>query len=169
MQFMDMFSSRKRLEKRAAKKIYDNLLNQALKPELYETGLAQDTFQGRFEQVALHGALVLRALRERGETRLASAVSEAIFAGLDHAYRETGVGDSSISRKVRKLGEQFYGLANGLDKALESHENLDLHAFITRNGLAIDQEEQLLGYLRSAHKGLSQVKEVAAMIWPDVR
>jgi len=168
MQFMDMFSSQKRIEKRAAKKIYDNLLNQALNPQLYQAELAQDTFQGRFEQVALHGALVMRVLRDRGQTALASAVSEAIFAGLDHAYRETGVGDSSISRKVRKLGEQFYGLAQGLDQGLESNEDAALSDFIARNGLAIDQEDRLLGYLRRADKGLSQVKELSDVVWPEV-
>ena len=88
--------------------------------QLYENGLARDTFDGRFEQVALHGALVLRALRLRGEKKQAEALVKVIFSGFDHAYRETGVGDSSISRKVRRLGERFYGLARGMNNALQS-------------------------------------------------
>lgn len=168
MQFRDMFSPQKRLESQAARDLYDLVLAGALNPVLYEKGLAVDTFQGRFEQAALHGALMLRALRIRGQQRVSKALYEAIFAGFDHAYRETGVGDSSISRKMRKLGEQFYGLARGLDQALESHDNEALRAFVVRNGLQNNEKDHLVSYLRSADEGLSGIEELIQTKWPSI-
>lgn len=161
-----MFSPQRRTERTIAGQLYDVLLSGALNRELYEKGLAKDTFQGRFEQVALHGTLMMRALRERGDHGVSRALSDAIFAGFDHAYRETGVGDSSISRKVRKLGEQFYGLARGLDQALDSDDQTVLQAFATRNGLENDNGEKLIAYLRCANKRLSGTVDLLKAEWP---
>lgn len=168
MQLLPLFSSKKRVIKRRAKELYANVLKGALHPQLYENVLAEDTFDGRFEQVALHGALILRVLRAREEMDTAKALVDAIFAGLDHAYRETGVGDSSISRKVRKLGERFYGLARGLDQALKAGDAHSLDAFVSRNGLGQTEKDRLVCYLRRADKALSDEKELTMAIWPDV-
>ena len=65
---------------------------------------------------------------------MADALYEELFAGFDHALRETGVGDASIARKVRKLGESFVGFARALDDALRKDEAEDAVAgVIERN------------------------------------
>ena len=170
MQLPMIFSHKKRAARRADRQagatLYQCVLKGALDETIYLSGLGVDTFQGRFEQVALHGALVMRALREREQMGVARCLNEEIFAGFDHAYRQTGVGDSSISRKVRKLGERFYGLARGLDKALDDPKNKELEAFITRNGLAFGEHTRMISYLRSANKDLSTLAEVSKVEWP---
>lgn len=168
MQLTQLFSSKKRVLKEKGKALYKTLLAGALNADLYEAGIGEDTFEGRFEQVALHGALLMRALRECDQRDVSEALYEEIFAGLDHAYRETGVGDSSISRKVRKLGERFYGMARGLDSALEDQTDADLAAFVARNGLSAGKPAALVSYLRSAHKGLSQADDIFEVNWPKV-
>ena len=168
MQFLTKFSSQRRANRRIAGQLYDTVLKQALNVDLYNKGLGVDTFEGRFEQLALHGALMLRILRERGERGLAKALSDAIFAGFDHAHRERGAGDSSISRKVRKSGEAFYGLARGLDKGFEETEDKTMLAFVVRNGLAKENEKVLVSYLRRADKALRQVDRLESVVWPKV-
>lgn len=177
MQLKQLFSGKKREEERRADALYRFVLDGALRPSLYEHGVAADTFDGRFEQVALHGALLMRHLRRLEEPGrvLAQKLYEKIFSGFDHAYRETGVGDSSISRKVRGLGERFFGLARGLDQALDEdqEESQSLTAFIDRNQLGADKSEDLVFYLRCADKGLSQqVKApdgLENMSWPELK
>ncbi len=39
---------------------------------------------------------------------------------LDHALREMGVGDLSVGKKMRKLGEAFYGRVKNYDEAFEA-------------------------------------------------
>ena len=97
-----------------------------------------------------------------------TAFSDAVFAGLDHAHRQRGAGDSSISRKVRKSGEAFYGLARGLDQGFSDNTDKTMLAFIARNALAKGREQALVSYLRRADKALRQVDELDAVIWPDI-
>jgi len=171
MQLTQLFSRRKRAARKADKQVgaslYQSVLKGALDEGIYLSGIGADTFEGRFEQVALHGALMMRALRERGLMPVAECLGEEIFAGFDHAYRQTGVGDSSISRKVRKLGERFYGLARGLDRGLDGTEDTDLEAFVARNGLAADARARMVSYLRSANKELSTLEELSKIEWPE--
>ena len=168
MHLKRLFLSERRQEKQAAKDLYDVVLRGALAPQIYLNHLAEDTFDGRFEQVALHGALVMMALRDRKSQKLSEALLKQIFDGFDYAYRETGVGDSSISRKVRTLGERFYGLARGLEKALRSETNEALAAFVSRNALADNSKDLLVSYLRSARERLSHVKDLSTVDWPHV-
>jgi cytochrome b pre-mRNA-processing protein 3 len=83
---------------------------------------APDTIDGRFEMLTLHVILLIDALRARGQT--AAAASQALFdaylADLDGALREMGVGDLSVGKRMRELGEAFYGRAAAYRKAFES-------------------------------------------------
>ena len=173
MQLMSLFSGRKGTLRTKAEALHEAILAGALRRELYEKGMAVDTFDGRFESACLHGALIMRHLRETGEPgrELAQALYEALFAGFDYSYRETGVGDSSISRKVRALGERFFGLARGLDSALESENPEDIAQFIERNGLGAGANEGLMAYLCAADKSLNalgeQLHEAENIKWPD--
>ena len=169
MQFLERIFFRNGQDKVTVRKIYDHLLSGALASQLYENDLSADSFDGRFEQVALHSALVLRTLQKNGQPKQADALVQMVFSGFDHAYRETGVGDSSISRKVRKLGERFYGLARGLNGALEAEDDQELRAFIERNGLANGSSDMLANYLRRADKALRENQDVFDAVWPSVR
>jgi len=121
--------------KGAAERLRQRVFAGALAPPLYAAGLAEDTTDGRFVMVALHGCLVLRRLKalERSGASLAKQLGELIFDRLDYGLREEGVGDSSIARKVRKLGERFYGLANAMDEAFDSASSDSIYDVIFRN------------------------------------
>jgi len=79
-----------------------------------------DSVEGRFELYALHVILVIERLKGQGDQ--AGAVSQALFdallRGLDDGLRDMGVGDLSVGKKMRKLGEALYGRARNLDEAL---------------------------------------------------
>ena len=100
--------------------LYAQVVEQARTPMLYEDLGCPDTVEGRFELYTLHLMLLLERLREGGEA--ASAISQALFdtylKGLDDALREMGVGDLSVGKKMRRLGEAFYGRGKSYDAAL---------------------------------------------------
>lgn len=100
--------------------LYAKVVEQARRPALYARLGAPDTVEGRFELYTLHVMLVLERLRAGG--REAGEVSQALFdtylKGLDDALRELGVGDLSVGKKMRKLGEAFYGRGKSYDSAL---------------------------------------------------
>jgi cytochrome b pre-mRNA-processing protein 3 len=102
---------RSRPTRETGRALYAAVVEQSRTPALYERLAAPDTTEGRFEVYTLHLMLLLDRLKQNGEA--AKDVSQALFdtyvKGLDDALREMGVGDLSVGRKMRKLGEAFYG------------------------------------------------------------
>lgn len=102
---------------------------------LYVDLEAPDTVEGRFEIYTLHVMLLLDRLRGQGAA--ATEVSQALFdeylKALDHGLRELGVGDLSVGRKMRKLGEAFYGRGKSYDAAFAAlPDEAPLEALLTR-------------------------------------
>jgi cytochrome b pre-mRNA-processing protein 3 len=66
--------------------------------------------------------VVLALHRLKGQGGEAAETAQALFdtyvKSLDDALREMGVGDLSVGKKMRKLGEAFYGRARNYDAAL---------------------------------------------------
>ena len=105
----------------AGQALYAAAAVQARQPALYRGGGVPDTIEGRFELYLVHVALLVNRLRGEGararETN--QVLFDAFLKGLDDALREMGVGDLSVGKKMRRLGEAFYGRAKGLAAALE--------------------------------------------------
>jgi cytochrome b pre-mRNA-processing protein 3 len=108
--------------KTAGGALYAKCAKAARETGFYTALAAPDTVEGRFELYALHVLLVVRRLRGQGDA--AAAVSQALFdallLGLDDGLREMGVGDLSVGKKMRKLGEALFGRARNLDAALDA-------------------------------------------------
>ncbi|MEL7545310.1 MAG: ubiquinol-cytochrome C chaperone family protein [Pseudomonadota bacterium] len=117
------------------------ILSHARDPAPFEAALVQDTLEGRFQMVTLVSTLVLRALREFGSDGRdrADMVYREVFSGFDHALREEGVGDASIARRMRKMGEEFFGLARRVDASFEAEDpKPELIDTLVQNGIATD-------------------------------
>ena len=115
---------RPRAAQSAGRALYARAVEQSRSPGLYADLGAPDTAEGRFEIYSLHVVLLLDRLRAhdgRGQGEAARDVSQALFDAylkdLDHALRELGVGDLSVGRKMRKLGEAFYGRGKSYEAA----------------------------------------------------
>ena len=133
------------------------VMSAARRPGLYESGFAHDTLEGRFSMVALHGGLVIRHLRKMGGEgfSLAERMGEILFDRFDYALREEGVGDHSIARRMRKLGEEFYGLARALDDGLESDNDNALEDALRRNVDGAVAVAALAAYVRNCDAQLA--------------
>jgi cytochrome b pre-mRNA-processing protein 3 len=101
------------------RKLYAAVVEQARTPALYETLGAPDTVEGRFEVYSLHVVLLLDRLSEPGDQAkvTAQALFDTYVQALDHTLREMGVGDLSVGKKMRKLGEAFFGRAKSYHAA----------------------------------------------------
>ncbi|MEM1390875.1 MAG: ubiquinol-cytochrome C chaperone family protein [Pseudomonadota bacterium] len=146
----------------AAKDWYREIMSKAREPEPFLTGAVDDTLEGRFALVSLVSTLVLRALREAGHRNLADSVYREVFSGFDYGLREEGVGDSSIARKIRKMGEEFFGLARAVDSVLSGESDDALSQVLTRNGVANTGHGEALADWVQAHVAeLSALDEVS--------
>ncbi|HZZ87236.1 MAG TPA: ubiquinol-cytochrome C chaperone family protein [Caulobacteraceae bacterium] len=157
-------------------KLYAATVRQARTPALYAEMGAPDTPDGRFEVYTLHVLLVLNRLRQTGQD--AAAVSQAYFdayiGGLDNGLRELAVGDLSVGKTMRRLGEAFYGRGRSLDAALAAlPDQGPLNDFIARTVYGRDSEAdpaRLAAYVLAVRTALEATAPAALLAgdidWP---
>lgn len=95
--------------KRAAENLSAAIVTQARRPEFFRDLGVADTFDGRFDMVALHGWLVLERLEAEGARAVSQALINALFFGFEDALREQGAGDIGMGRRMKKMADAFYG------------------------------------------------------------
>ncbi len=142
----------------SVERVYGDIVTTARAPELYTSMGVPDTVMGRFEALALHLALVLRRLRNlpKPADSLAQELVDRFFADLDSAMREIGFGDVSVPKKVKKLGQAFYGRAQAYDTALaQDSEATALEKALCRNVLDRPDEPALAALLAQYVRKLS--------------
>jgi cytochrome b pre-mRNA-processing protein 3 len=90
---------------------------------------------------------------------VAQALFDAYVSALDDALREMGVGDLSVGKKMRKLGEAFYGRVKSYEAALASlPDEGPLGALITRTVYAEAEgapAEALVAYVTRQRQALA--------------
>ncbi|WP_018147259.1 ubiquinol-cytochrome C chaperone family protein [Henriciella marina] len=136
----NLFTSQKSRDRsEAAKRLHKDVTARSRAPRLYGGNALEDTIEGRTNCIALFAGLVtgrLAAIGPEGQA-LSSRLTDSIFDEIDAGLRETGVGDASIARKVRKIGERFVGLGIAVNEAFAGNNiESDLASMIERNGLA---------------------------------
>lgn len=173
MVFGRWFSQQKR-NKWAVDRLHQSILNQALRSDFYGDGAARDNFSGRFEMTSLHAALVFRRLRGLGGAGkdLAQECFNALFVGFDEALRDIGTGDLTVGKKIRKMGEAFYGRAQAYEEALAANapENALVVALMRNLGMADSYAPRFAKYVRAVEETLARHTSEAMLsgeiAWP---
>jgi cytochrome b pre-mRNA-processing protein 3 len=142
----------------AGAELYAKAAAQARRPALYLAMRAPDTREGRFELYTLHVILLIERLRGQGEaaTETSQATFDAYLRGLDDAFRELGVGDMAVPKKMKKLGQAFYGRLRGYDQALATlPSRQELESLISRTVGEETDAVALADYLLTARDHLA--------------
>lgn len=102
--------------------LYGAIVDAARQPALYADLAVPDTFEGRFECLTLHAALVLRRLRDAPSPGLdmAQHLVDTVFRHFDRTLREMGVGDTSVPRRMKVMAEAFAGRCAAYEDAFRS-------------------------------------------------
>jgi cytochrome b pre-mRNA-processing protein 3 len=159
MVFGQFFKARKR-NKWAVDKLHQSILNQGLRPDFYFEGGARDNFSGRFEMTSLHASLVFRRLRTAGAAGkdLAQECFDALFDGFDEALRDIGTGDLTVGKKIRKMGEAFYGRNKAYDEALTDTSSDNALSGALHRNLGLDEAAtgRFVRYIRAVEEMLKR-------------
>lgn len=109
MPFASLFRRNRR--RNAAAAAYRRIAERARDPAFFLDWGVPDTFDGRFEILALHVFLVLNRLKaERALTaEFSQDLFDTMFADLDRALREMGATDVGVGRHVKAMARGFYG------------------------------------------------------------
>ncbi len=104
--------------RRVAALLYAEAVAAARAPALYRDFRVADTIEGRYELIVLHVVLLARRLSSPDDAKLAQALVDFMAADLDRSIRELGVGDLSVGKFMKRLGEGLYGRAQAYNAAL---------------------------------------------------
>jgi cytochrome b pre-mRNA-processing protein 3 len=136
--------------------LYGTIVAQARAPAFYQIYAVPDTVNGRLEMIMLHAVLFLH--RVEGEAAPVRALGQGLFdhfcRDIDANMREMGVGDLAVPRKMRRVGEAFYGRQAAYRSALAASDEKPLEEVLERNVYAdapnADAARRLAAYIREA-------------------
>lgn len=163
---------RPRTRERLGEPLYELAVRQAREPAFYTTLGVADRIDARFELYTLHVLLLVMRLRDEGErgSDAAQALFDTYVSALDHALRELGVGDISVGKKMRKLGEAMYGRMTAYEPPLRDGDAPALAAGLARNVFESDDPavgDALAGYALASRARLAAQDFTAATTRPD--
>lgn len=157
--------------------LYALAVAQARNPAFYTRLGVEDRIDARFEIYTLHVLLLVMRLRDEDTVRgqeTAQTLFDVYVSALDHALREEGVGDISVGKKMRKLGEALYGRMTAYEGPLRQGDAEALAQALARNVYGADAAEHagaLARYALAARTGLGAQDFNAVLArpaWGDV-
>lgn len=120
-----------------AARLLDAVTQASRRPALFGAGRIPDTLEGRFEALALHGALAMIRIRaDEGAAPLAQVFADRFFRAVDAGLRESGVGDTAVPKRMQKLAGAFYGRLEAYGGAIAAGDAAALTAAVGRNVFA---------------------------------
>ncbi|MDO9587108.1 MAG: ubiquinol-cytochrome C chaperone family protein [Brevundimonas sp.] len=158
---------RPRVRGRLGEALYERAVRQARDPAFYTTLAVADRIDARFELYTLHVLLLVMRLRDEGDrgAEAGQDLFNTYVSALDHALRELGVGDVSVGKKMRKLGEALYGRMTTWESPLRDGDAAGLAAGLARN--VYESEDVATGAALAAY-ALSSRARLAAQSFDAV-
>jgi cytochrome b pre-mRNA-processing protein 3 len=164
---------RRKSDGQAIESAYTAIVAAARRPTLYEEFTVADTLDGRFDMVTLHAFALMERLKagDHAAQAFSQELADRIFQEMDLSFREMGVGDLSVGKRVRKLAEIFYGRFAAYDAGLRGGK-AEFSDALRRNvypeGVAPEKLAALARYAMDLRTALAS-QDTARLIGGDVR
>ncbi len=161
--------------------LYNAVSVQARQPAFYTDLGVEDRIDARFELYTLHVLLLILRLRDEDKDGPAAgaAYAQSLFdvyvSALDNVLRELGVGDMSMARKMRTLGEALYGRMTAYEPPVRADDAQTLALHLARNVYISEdtaRAESLARYALAARASLANQKfadVLTAPNWPEIK
>lgn len=157
---------------RLGHEVYALAVDQARQPAFYTRLGVADRIDARFELYTLHVLILYQRLKQNGERGQMAAQSlfDTYVSSLDNTLRELGVGDVSVGKKMRKLGESLYGRMSAYEEPLRTRDVDQLAEALARNVYESEDAavaSALAGYAVQSVKALSEQDYAAVIKGPN--
>ncbi len=116
-------------------RVYNAIVAQSRQARFYADWSVPDTVTGRFDMISLHMALLFRRLRSDNPAHKAfsQAVFDLFFRDMDRSLRQMGAGDLAVPKKIKKMGNIFFGLLAALNEAMDRSDPDVIADVLARN------------------------------------
>lgn len=144
-----MLSLFKRKNNDGIQSLYGDVVKRARDARLYRDFGVADTPIGRFQMIALHAAPEINAMIAAGQGRNAQKLFDMIFNDIELSFREIGVGDLAVPKKMKKWMKDFNGITQAHAAANADHVEITQRNVFGDDG-AVSPEFQ--DYIRGLFK-----------------
>lgn len=145
--------------------IYGVIVAQSRQPAFYLDLGVPDTVEGRFDLLILHLWLSLRRMKALEMAESSQQLFDYFCSDIDANLREMGVGDLTVPKTMKSVGEAFYGRVNAYDAAWDDPSGAALRVAIARNVMNKPTEPAsaaaLAAYVRRAAASLDNIDKTA--------
>ncbi|RZJ74398.1 MAG: ubiquinol-cytochrome C chaperone [Brevundimonas sp.] len=160
--------------------LYAAVAAQARQPAFYTVLGVADRIDARFELYTLHALLLILRLRDEDAegggagAQAAQSLFDVYVSALDNVLRELGVGDISMARKMRNLGEALYGRMTAYEGPLRAGDQGALATHLARNvfeSAEPERGEALAAYALAARSALANQSFAEVLNqphWPEI-
>lgn len=166
---LQRWAARRTNNPKVVERLHAEITRAARHPVLYTDYKVDDSFEGRFEMLTLHAALVLRHLKSCPEPGkdIAQDLVDTIFRHFEIALREMGVGDVSVPKRMKVFVEAFSGRCAAYEKALPLGEEAFARSLVKNvYGTKSSQESFLAAMLVTAQPLARYVFEIEHHLGP---
>ncbi|MGH6742000.1 MAG: ubiquinol-cytochrome C chaperone family protein [Bradyrhizobium sp.] len=151
---------RRSQQSRSIDALYGMIVAQARSPSFYLSYGVPDTVTARLDMILLHLVLVLRQLATDAATAdCGQPLFKRFCQDIDDNFREMGVGDLTVPKKMRQVVEAFYGRAKVYEEALAADGDEALIGAVARNVYGATEPplgaNRLAAYMREAARSLA--------------
>jgi cytochrome b pre-mRNA-processing protein 3 len=163
--------------------LHHRVVEQSREPALYGPEGLPDTVEGRFEALSLHALRVLRRLRALPAPAddVAQELVDRVFAHLEIALRELGIGDFGVPKRMKKIAGAFYdrtrlydplldaGDAAGLAAEIAGHLEVEAARLVPFARYALAGEQELAGCDLATLLSAPRFASAASLVAEEVR
>lgn len=126
--------TRKKPYREDAIRVFSVLQQQSRNPCFYEALRVPDTTEGRFDLLTLHIFMIIERMKSESIGKAFSqALFDVTFESIDQGYREIGVGDMGVPKRMKKLMLAFNGRLHAYSEAYEKRDKSAFMEAIDRN------------------------------------
>lgn len=116
---------RKKPYEQEALSLFGRVYAQSRSPVFFEKLEIPDTTEGRFDVLTMHMFMVMHRLKHSGAGQaLSQALFDVAFSDIDRGFREIGVGDMGIPKRMKKMMLGFNGSIHAYEQALLDGKNI---------------------------------------------
>lgn len=165
---LEIFGLGKKKEDPRIRGVYDLCVAHARTPTFYLDYKVPDTMSGRFDLIVLHTFLFFHRIKAEDDAMkdFGQKVFDTFVEDMDYSLRELGVGYQKVPKRMKQMGEAFYGRVDVYDKALENQDRQAMRQALGNNVYAEfddvpDVAERLVEYIFESSDRLTQIPRAA--------
>ncbi len=141
--------------------LYKAIVTQARDKKIFSDWAVPDTPDGRFDSLILHMVMLLHRLAHCDDAakhqQFGKELIEVMIEDLDHNFRELGVGDLAVGKRIKGMLKAFYGRMEHYSQAFDSEDKALLQQAVIRN------------IYRKTEPKQAHIQQLCAYIWQEVQ